>query len=331
MVQSRLSPAEKTAVLMVALGEDLAAEIFRQMDEQDIRRVGAALSRLGHVDQSTIDLVIAEFYQILLATDKDPVSGGFGFTKRVLAKAFHESPYGQELADSIQKYHVEMKSLELAEPETIARLIRNEHPQTIALIIAHAPASKSGQILKLMPEALHTEIIKRIADLSEVDPDVIMEIDDQLRSEIEKSGMRAKKIGGISKVAAILNSMGGEHQDVLDRLSERDPELSEQIRDEMFTFNDLVLLDDPSMRVLFQAVDKDTWLIALRGASEQVIDLVFRNLSDRARKLFQEDMDSLGPQRISDVKNAQNHILAIAKELEDKGKIIVERGERKVV
>ncbi|MFW7382207.1 MAG: flagellar motor switch protein FliG [Oligoflexus sp.] len=327
----RYSPAEKTAILMVALGEDLASEVFRQMEESEVRRVGAALSGLGRIDQDAIDLVIEEFHEILESNLKDPLKGGFGFTKRVLAKAFSESPYGQDLADSIQKYHVEMRSLEIADADTIARLIRHEHPQTIALVIAHAPAAKSGRILKSMPEAMHTEIISRIANLSEVDPNIIQELDDQLMIEIQKAGMRAKKIGGINKVAAILNSLNGEHQDLLDRLEERDPDLSTQIRDEMFTFSDLVMLDDTNIRILFQALDKDTWLLGLRGADESVKELVFRNLSDRARKLFLEDMESLGAQRISDVKGAQNKILEMARKLEESGKIIIERGERKVV
>lgn len=316
---------------MVALGEDLASEVFRQMEESEVRRVGAALSGLGRIDQDAIDLVIEEFHEILESNLKDPLKGGFGFTKRVLAKAFSESPYGQDLADSIQKYHVEMRSLEIADADTIARLIRHEHPQTIALVIAHAPAAKSGRILKSMPEAMHTEIISRIANLSEVDPNIIQELDDQLMIEIQKAGMRAKKIGGINKVAAILNSLNGEHQDLLDRLEERDPDLSTQIRDEMFTFSDLVMLDDTNIRILFQALDKDTWLLGLRGADESVKELVFRNLSDRARKLFLEDMESLGAQRISDVKGAQNKILEMARKLEESGKIIIERGERKVV
>jgi len=331
MAHSDYSPAEKTAILMVALGEELAAEIFRQMDEHEVKRVGAALSRLGHIDQNIIDMVLADFHKILVNDQMDTLTGGFGFTKRVLAKAFHESQYGNDLTDCIEKYHVEMKSLELADADTIARLIRHEHPQTIALIIAHAPAAKSGRILKLMPESMHSEIINRIAHLTQVDPNIIQDLDDQLRAEIQKIGMRSKKIGGIGKVAAILNSLSGEHQDLLDRLEERNPELTEQIREEMFTFNDLILLDDPSMRTLFQAVKKETWLVALRGANEQIKELVFRNLSERASKIFLDDMQASGPQRISDVKQAQNTILATVRELEEKGKILLERGERKVV
>lgn len=325
------SPAEKTAILMVALGEDIASELLRHMDREEVRRVSAAMSRIGKLNQETIDAVMDEFHEILTSGDQQGIIGGYGFTRRVLAKAFHESPYGRELASEIKKYHVEMQSLEHAEPEAIVRLIRHEHPQTIALIIAYAPASKSGRILKLLPKSLHTEIISRIAKLEEVDPEVVMELDEQLRSELQQSSLKAKKVGGVSQVAAIMNALGGEHQDLLDRLEERDPSLSDQIREEMFTFSDLVLLDTSSMRKLYQSLPQEVWHLALRGCSDSVMELVCRSLSERAAKLLKEDIDSRGPQRTDDIKEAQNQVLVRVRELEAQGEIMIERGEKKVV
>jgi flagellar motor switch protein FliG len=327
MNASQLSPAEKTAILMITLGEDIAADLFRQMDPDDARKVGAALSRIGKVDPTTVEVVMAEFHQILTSPASRSPAGGFGFTKRVLEKAFHNSPTGKELTEQISRQNVEMHSLDLIDGETLANLLRQEHPQTLALVLAHATPQKSSEILKHLPQALHTEVLKRVAQLSEVDPAIVQEIDDHLREEIHRMGTGSKKIGGLSKAAAILNAMGTDHQPILDRMEERDPQLSEQIRAEMFTFEDLKELDDASLRTLYQAVAKDTWIMALRGASEELKQAIHRNLSERASKLLAEDCEALGPQRLTDVRAAREDILNQAQKMADAGTISIDRQE----
>ncbi|MCX6124238.1 MAG: flagellar motor switch protein FliG [Proteobacteria bacterium] len=327
MATNKFSGAQKAAILMLSFGEDISAEIFKNMTEFEIKRIGTAMSRLGRLDQEIVDEIMLEFYEIL-QQNKKFFYGGNDFTKKVIGNAFK----GGEADDIIEQLslgsNANLDSLELIDPRTLANFIRNEHPQTMALILAHLDSKKCGEALKLMPDGLHTEILIRMANLDAVQPEIIDEIDDVLRQEVQAMGsVSTQKIGGVEPIAEMLNLMDkATEEQILDNLEERDPDLAEQIRQLMFVFDDIVKIDDRGIQEIIKNVNNDKWKIALRTAAEAVKELVFKNMSERAAQMLREDMEAMSAVKLSDIENIQMEIIGITRKLESEGKIIIASG-----
>lgn len=324
---NKYSGAQKAAILLLSFGEDIAAEIFKNMTEFEIKRIGTAMSRLGRLDQEIVDEIMMEFYQILQQNRKF-FYGGNDYTRKVIGSAF-KGAEGEDLIEQLALgSSANLESLELIDPRSLANFIRSEHPQTIALILAHLDPKKCGETLKLLPEALHTEIMLRVANLDSVAPEIIDEIDDVLRSEIQAMGtISTQKIGGVEPLAEMLNQIDkATEEQILDNLEERDPDLAEQIRQLMFVFDDLVKIDDRGIQELIKAVSNDKWKVALKTASESVKDLVFKNMSTRAAEMLEEDMESMAAVKLSDVEAVQFEIVSIARKLEEEGKVVIASG-----
>lgn len=327
MATNKYSGAQKSAILMLSFGEEISAEIFKNMTEFEIKRIGTAMSRLGRLDQEVVDEIMLEFYEIL-QQNKKFFYGGNDFTKKVIGSAFK----GGEADDIIEQLslgsNANLDSLELIDPRTLANFIRNEHPQTMALILAHLDPKKCGESLKLLPDGLHTEILIRMASLDAVQPEIIDEIDDVLRQEVQAMGsITTQKIGGVEPIAEMLNLMDkATEEQILDNLEERDPDLAEQIRQLMFVFDDLVKIDDRGIQELIKNVNNDKWKIALRTAAEAVKELVFKNMSERAAQMLREDMEAMSAVKLSDIETIQMEIIGITRKLESEGKIIIASG-----
>lgn len=327
MATNKYSGAQKAAILLLSFGEDIAAEIFKNMTEFEIKRIGAAMSRLGRLEQEVVDEVMLEFYGILQQNRKF-FYGGNDYTMKVIGNAFKGGD-AEDLIDQLQLGSAaNLDALELIDPRTLATFVRNEHPQTIALILAHLDAKKCGETLKMLPEGLHTEILLRIANLDAVAPEIIDEIDDVLRQEIQAMGsIHTQKIGGVEPIAEMLNLIDkATEEQILDNLEERDPDLAEQVRQLMFTFDDLVKIDDRGIQELVKGVKTDDWKIALKTASEAVRELIFKNMSERAAKMLKEDMEAMSAVKLSDVETKQYEIVQVARKLEEEGKIIIASG-----
>ena len=327
MATNKYTGAQKAAILLLSFGEEIAAEIFRNMTEFEIKRIGTAMSRLGRLDQDVVDEVMLEFYEILQQNRKF-FYGGSEYTMKVIGNAFKGGD-ADEIIDQLQLGSTaNLDSLELIDPRTLATFIRNEHPQTIALILAHLEPKKCGEALKLLPDSLHTEILLRIANLDSVAPEIIEEIDDVLRNEIQAMGsIHTQKIGGVEPLAEMLNLIDkATEEQILDNLEERDPELAEQIRQLMFTFDDLVKVDDRGIQELIKNVNNDKWKVALKTSSEAVRELVFKNMSERAAKMLREDMEAMSAVKLSDVEKLQFEVVQMARKLESEGKIIIASG-----
>ena len=327
MAINKYTGAQKAAILLLSFGEDVSAEIFKNLNEFEIKRVGAAMSRLGRLEQDIVDEIIMEFYGIL-QQNKKFFYGGNDFTKKVIGSAFKGGDADQMIEDLALSSSANLDSLELIDPRTLATFIRNEHPQTIALILAHLDPKKCGETLKLLPESLHTEILLRIANLDAVAPEIIDEIDDVLRNEIQAMGsISHQKIGGVEPIAEMLNLIDkATEEQILDNLEERDPELAEQVRQLMFVFDDLVKIDDRGIQELVKNVQNDKWKIALKTASEAVRELIFKNMSERASQMLREDMEAMAAVKLADVENIQYEIVQVARKLEEEGKIIINQG-----
>lgn len=324
---NKYSGAQKAAILLLSFGEEIAAEIFKNMTEFEIKRIGSAMSRLGRLESEVVDEIMMEFYEIL-QENKKFFYGGNDYTMKVIGSAF-KGTEGDELIDQLALgSSANLDALELIDARTLCNFIRNEHPQTIALILAHLDPQKCGEVLKLLPEALHTEIILRIANLDTVAPEVIDEIDDVLRHEIQAMGsVSSQKIGGVEPIAEMLNNIDkATEEQVLDSLEERDPDLAEQIRQLMFVFDDLSKINDTGIQEIIKHVKNEMWMVALKTASEAVSDLIFKNMSERAAKMLKEDMEAMAAVKLSDVEAKQFEIVQIARKLEEEGKIFIATG-----
>jgi len=327
MATNKYTGAQKAAILLLSFGEEISAEIFKNMTEFEIKRIGSAMSRIGRLENEIVEEIMMEFYEIL-QQNKKFFYGGNDFTKKVIGSAFKGGDADEIIDQLALGSSANLDSLELIDPRTLANFIRNEHPQTIALILAHLDAKKCGETLKLLPEALHTEILLRIANLDAVAPEIIDEIDDVLRNEIQAMGsISTQKIGGVNPIAEMLNLMDkATEEQILDNLEERDPELAEQIRQLMFVFDDLVKVDDRGIQELIKNVSNDKWKIALKTGSEAVKELVFKNMSERAAQMLREDMEAMAAVKLSDVESTQYEIVQVARKLEEEGKIVINNG-----
>lgn len=315
--------AQKAAILLLSFGEEISAEIFKHLNEFEIKRIGTSMSRLGRLEEEVVDEVILEFYGIL-QQHKQFFYGGSEYTKKVLGAAF-KGGEAEELIDQLSLASATLESLSMIDPRTLAGFIRNEHPQTIALILAHLDPIKFAETLKVLPESLHVEVLFRVANLDAVAPEIIDEIDEVLRQEVQAMGsISTDKIGGVNSVADMLNVMDkATEEELLDGLEERDPDLAEQIRKLMFVFDDLAKLDEKSIQEVVKSVSQDKWRVALKTASDPVKDLVFKNMSERAATMLAEDMEAMGAVKLSDVEAVQYEILQVCRKLEEEGKIVI--------
>lgn len=321
------SGSQKAAILLLSFGEEISSEIFKNLNEFEIKRIGTAMSRLGRLEEEIVDDIIQEFYEII-QQNKQFFYGGSDYTKKIIGSAF-KGGEAEELIDQLSLSSANLDSLELIDPRTLAGFIRNEHPQTIALILAHLEPTKMGETLKLLPEALHTEILLRVANLDAVAPELIDEIEDVLRQEVQAMGsISTDKLGGVESIADMLNLIDkSTEEEMLDNLEERDPDLAEEIRQLMFVFDDLVKLDDNSIQELIKNVPNDKWKIALKTSSESVRELVFKNMSQRAADMLTEDMEAMSAVKLADVEAVQFEILQVTRKLEEEGKVIIAGGD----
>jgi len=325
------NPTQKAAILLLALGEELAAEIFRSMNESEVRSVGSALRQLGKVEQTDMDQVVQEFLGILntktTGIDKDTA----GFAQKAIQLAF-KGEKGQQIAKQLGRGPHRMRALEIADTTTISRILALEHPQTIAMVLAHATSDKASAILMQLHEALRTEIMLRLSKLQPIDPEVVAEVDQHLLKEIERMGsLHQRKLGGSKKVADILNHLDKEGLRLLEKIEERNPDLSEDIRQNMFTFDDLVLLDARSVQEVTKKVPRGILSLALRGATDKVKTLFFKNMSERSAKMMADDIEALGAQKKSDVLHAQREVLNEVHRLEGDGTITIDRDQKRQV
>ena len=315
------NPTQKAAILLLSFGEEISSEIFKNMTEFEIRRIGTAMSRLGRLDQDDTDGIIDEFYHIL-QKHKEFYYGDSDYTKKIIGSAFKGNE-AKELIDQVSLSASNLESLEMLDARTLAGFIANEHPQTITLVLAHTTPEKFGKTMTLLPEHVHAEVLYRMSKLEPVAPEWIDEIEEVLQTEVQSMGSIATdKLGGVSTVADLLNVTDkSSEEELLDGLENRDPELAEEIRQLMFVFDDLEQMDDKSIQEILKEVPSDKWQVALKAASDNVKDLIFKNMSERAAQLLMEDMEAMAAVKLSDVETAQYDILQIVKKLEEEGRI----------
>jgi flagellar motor switch protein FliG len=323
---------QQAAIILLALGEEIASEIFKYMSEYEIKRVGAAMGRLGRVPNENLEEIISKFYSLLMSNEKQYI-GSSEYTRKLISGAFSEQEADNLINDLSLQHNASLDAVEMIEAKTLSAFLRNEHPQTIALILAHLDPKKFGEVLQNLPDYMHTDLLMRVAKLESVSPEILEEVDDVLRDEMQRVGsISSNKMGGVEAVAEMLNLIDKNTEEkALDKLEEKDPELAEQIRKLMFVFDDLVKIDDRGVQVLLREVKPNQLKMALKASSEPVKDLILRNMSKRASETLLEELENAPPAKLSDVEAAQYEIVQIARRLNDEGKIIISSGENSLV
>jgi flagellar motor switch protein FliG len=322
-----LTGVQKAAVLLNVLGNQVTAQIFRNMKDNDVKRLVASMGHVNRVPISVVKDVLEDFYTEL-AEEEELIFGhaqGRDFVLETLGEERAKTVLGQL---AVIEGSRTLEALELVDPRTLSNFLVNEHPQTIALILAHLEAGKKCDVLKRLPEAIQTEVVLRIANLDYISPQLIAQVDEVLKQELATLGsIDTQQLGGVPPIAEMLNVMDkNSEQNIMARVEEKDPQLAEEIRKLMFVFEDIIFIDDRGMQMLLKEVPNDKLVVALKTAQEEIKEKIFRNISKRAADLLREDLDAMGPVRLSDVEAAQQEIVNVAKRLEAEGKIIISRG-----
>jgi len=306
----------KAAMLLLSIDEETASEIFRDMDEETIQAVGAQMVEMGcGVPQEELQALKNEIAQY---AGQEQTHYHTSDRARKLSALLGES--AQEMRDTLEPNEF----LRRYDSRAIAQVLRGEHPQTVAVVLASMEAKKARDILETLPPALQPKVTMRLANLSKVNKDFLAEIEKTIAEQLQrKEGGTDTEVGGVQAVAAIFNNLGRDlSKKIMDEIEEKDDDLAGRIKQLMFTFEDLRGLDDRSMQVVLKEIASEDLLLALRQTSEELKQKVFANMSERAASMLKEDMESHGPTRMSEVEAAQSKIAFTAKRLADEGKIV---------
>ena len=327
MSVGKMTGPKKAAILLLALGEDAAADVMKNLEEAEIQQVGYYMTRFTDVSPEELDIVLEEFYRNSVMTDDGVnISSSPDFVKNALTKALG-ADRAKELSDNLRAGEEEagLEALRYAEPIMISNYIRTEHPQTIALILSYLKdAEQASAVLREMPESVQADILYRMAVIESIPPGVISEMNEVLTEEMKTAGSMATSVGGVEPVAEILNSVDKATETrILSSIEETNPDLAEQIRELMFTFEDMALIDAKQMQIVMKDVDQADMVLALKTASDAVKELIFSSMSSRAAEMVRDDLENLGPAKLSDVEAAQQKIIKVVKKLEEDGSIVI--------
>lgn len=319
---------EKAAILINYLGKDASRQLLKFIEDADIRKLIGIMSRYRVVPVDITKRVLEEYYEMISESDD------YIFSDSVTSKETIVDAVGEERARGILGHlnvgagNRSLESLEIVDAKSLSNFLINEHPQTIAVILAHLEPEKKGEVLKRLPETLQAEVVLRMASLDYVDPELIAEVNKVLKDELATMGtVEQASLGGVMPVAEMLNVMDKNTEtSIMSRLEEKDPILAEEIRKLMFVFEDIIKIDDRGIQTLLKEVPNDKLVLALKTANEEIRLKIFKNISQRAAQLLKEDLDNAGPARLSDVEGAQQLIVNTARKLEAEGKIIIARG-----
>ncbi|GER65621.1 flagellar motor switch protein FliG [Weizmannia acidilactici] len=322
-----LSGKEKAAILLIALGPDVAASVYKHLTEEEIEKLTLEISAVRKVNSETKEQVLNEFHHIALAQDYIS-QGGIGYAKTILEKAL-----GPEQAASIINRltsSLQVRPFDFARKADAAQIlnfIQDEHPQTIALILSYLDPEKAGQILSELPPEMQGDIARRIALMEGTSPEIISEVESILERKLSATVTQDyTQTGGIESVVEVLNGVDrATEKTILDSLELKDPELAEEIKKRMFVFEDIVTLDNRSIQRVIRECDNEDLILSLKASSDEVKEIIFRNMSTRMADSIKEEMEYMGPVRLREVEEAQSRIVSIIRRLEDSGEIIVAR------
>lgn len=316
---------EKSAVLLLSLGEDEAAAILKHLGPKEVQKLGHAMAALKAVPREKIESALDKLSEH--TAGGSPISVDENTIRSMLTKALGDDRAANLISRILQGGDTAgLESLKWMDAATVADVIKNEHPQIIATILVHLEYDHAGEILKLFTERLRNDVLLRIATLDGVQPAALQELNDALTRLLSGSAANVKKaaMGGIRHAAEILNFVGQQAEtSIVDNVREYDPDLAQKILDEMFVFENLMAVDDRGIQLLLREVQSDSLIVALKGAPPEMREKIFKNMSQRAAEMLREDLESKGPVRLSEVEAEQKEILKIARRLADEGQIVL--------
>lgn len=319
---------QKAAVLLIALGPEKAANIFKHLKEEEIEELTLEIANTRSVSPQTKEDIMKEFYQICLA-QQYIAEGGIGYAKELLEKALGEDAAQNvimKLTASLQVRPFEF--VRKTDPSQLLNFIQDEHPQTIAMILSYLAPGQSALVLGALPPEKQADVAKRIAIMDRTSPDVIKEVERVLERKLASlMNQDYTIVGGVDSIVSILGNVDrGTEKHIMESLEIEEPELAEEIRKKMFVFEDILLLDDRSIQRVLREVDNADLELALKSTTEEVQNVIFKNLSKRLVAMIKEDMEFMGPVRMKDVEEAQQKIVGIIRRLEDSAEIVISRG-----
>jgi len=323
-----LNGVQKAAILLITLGPDKAANVFKHLKEDEIEQLTLEIANTRSVSQSLKEEILDEFYEVCLA-QQYIAEGGIGYAKDLLEKALGSDKAMEvigKLTASLQVRPFEF--IRKIDASQILNFIQEEHPQTIALILSYLSTSQASSIISQLPQDKQADVAKRIAQMDRTSPDVIKEVERVLERKLSSLANQDYTLaGGVDAIVEILNTVDrGTEKHIMETLEIDEPELADEIRKKMFVFEDILTLDDRSIQRVLREVDNNELAIALKSANEDVQNAIFNNLSKRLAAMIREDMDFMGPVRMKDVEEAQQKIVNIIRKLEDSGEIVTSRG-----
>lgn len=322
----KLTGVQKTAIFLLSLGEEYAAKMFGLMEDEEIKEVSQAMSNLGRVSSETVEQLMMEFSDQLSASSG--IVGSHEGTEKLLSKIL-----GKDRVDEIMEEirgpagRNTWEKLGNVNEEILAAYLKNEYPQTIALVLSKLASAHAARVLSVLPEDLSMEVVARMLSMEAIKKEVLQGVENTLRIEFMNNLARTQRRDSFEMMAEIFNNFDRNTESrFMLGLEERDSESAERIRALMFTFEDLIKIDPSGIQVLMRNIDKDKLGTALKGASEAIKDLFFSNMSERAAKILREDMEGMGPVRLKDVDEAQMYVVMTAKDLSAKGEIVISDG-----
>ncbi|REE94414.1 flagellar motor switch protein FliG [Paenibacillus taihuensis] len=326
--QGGFSGRQKAAILLISLGPEVSAQIFKHLREEEIEQLTLEIANVRKVDNMDKENIMNEFHQICVAQEYIS-QGGITYAREILEKALGESKAMEVIGRLTATLQVRpFDFARKAEASQILNFIQNENSQTIALVLSYLQAEQSSQILSSLPQEKQAEVARRIALMDSTSPEVISQVERILEQKLSATVTQDYTMaGGIESIVQILNGVDrGTERTILDALEIQDPELAEEIKKRMFVFEDIVNIDNRSIQRIIRDIENADLQLALKVASEEVREAIFRNMSKRMAETFKEEMEYMGPVRLRDVEEAQTRIVATIRRLEESGEIIIARG-----
>jgi flagellar motor switch protein FliG len=324
----KLTGKLKTAILLISMGKEASSKVFKYLPDEEIEQITLAIASISKVDSKEKEEVLKEFHEMCMAQDFLAM-GGIGYASDVL-----ETALGKDRAKQIiQKLttQLQVKPFDFArrvDATQIYHFLQNEHPQTIALVLAHLEPQQASMILSSLSEELQSDVARRIATLEQTSPDVIKEVEKILEQKLATTIRQDYSVvGGIESIVSILNGVDrGTEKSILEQLSQKNTDLVDEIKKRMFVFEDIINLDRRAIQRIIQEVENSDLMLALKAASPELKDVIFENMSQRMVETFNEEMQYLGPVRVKDVEEAQGRIVSVIRRLEDSGELVIARG-----
>ncbi len=314
----------KSAILLMTLGEDEAAEVMKFLEPKEVQKISTAMVALKNLSRDEIAEVFDEFHQ--LASEKTTIGMDSGdYIRNMLNKALGDDKAAGLLDRILHSSDTSgIESLKWMDASSVADLVTNEHPQIIATIMVHLDPDQAASVIALLPERIRNDVLLRIATLDSVQPTALRELNDVMTKLLSGNAISKKSIRGGAKAAAeILNYIGSTQEVMLESVRNQDPELAQKIMDEMFVFEDLLEIEDRSIQMILREVQSESLIVALKGASEELREKIFKNMSQRAAEMLREDLESKGPVKLSEVESEQKEILKIVRRLSDEGQVVI--------